>query len=163
MPKNFQSKLRTVLASLELGLAEEELDFLGNILFEDSPDFIDSGDDLFNTLLIFRTQEDAKVDDEICLPLQNQEFEFDDPLRPTIPDDTHPNCRCYWESVDSGANLGQDGAFASASMKRVTQEFADNFFFSCWFLLLFWVQLCLFVSFSLCIFCLFLNSWNYFF
>jgi hypothetical protein len=118
-------KINTALASLELGLAEEELDFLGNLLFEDSPDFILGGDELFNTTLIFRTQEDSKVDDLICLPLQNQEFDFDDPLRPVIPDDTHPNCRCYYEDANTGINLGQDGAFASASTKRVTQEFAD--------------------------------------
>ncbi len=123
--KNLNKKIRTVLASLDLGLAEEELDFLGNILFEDSPDFIDSGDEVFNTLLIFKTQEDAKVDDVICLPLQNQEFEFDDPLRPVIPDDTHPNCRCFWENAETGSNLGQDGAFASASLTKVTEEFAD--------------------------------------
>jgi len=125
LQKNSLRKIRTVLASLDLGLAEDELDFLGNILFEDSPDFIISGDEIFNTLLIFRTQEDSKVDDLICLPLQNQEFEFGDPFRPIIPDDTHPNCRCYYEDANTGANLGQDGAFATASVKRVTQEFAD--------------------------------------
>jgi len=126
LQKNSKTKIRTVLASLDLGLADDELDFLGNILFEDSPDFIDSGDDVFNTLLIYRTQEDSKVDDIICLPLQNQEFEFDDPLRPVIPDDTHPNCRCYWENANSGQNLGQDGAFATASISNVTSVFADT-------------------------------------
>jgi hypothetical protein len=123
--KSSLKKINTALASLELGLAEEELDFLGNLLFEDSPDFILGGDELFNTLLIFRTQEDSKVDDLICLPLQNQEFDYDDPLRPVIPDDTHPNCRCYYENADTGENLGQDGAFATGSLKRVTEEFAD--------------------------------------
>jgi len=100
--------IRQAFASLDLGLAEEETDFLGNILFEEE-------------ILIFRTQGDAKVDDIICLPLENQEFEFDDPLRPLIPDDTHPNCRCYWES-EFGENLGQDGIFASASLVEVADE-----------------------------------------
>jgi hypothetical protein len=130
LQKSSKHQIKQALASLDVGLAVEELDFLGNLLFEDSPDFIDSGDDLFSTMLIFRTQEDAKVDDKICLPLQNQEFEFDDPLRPVIPDDTHPNCRCYWENADTGENLGQDGAFATAttatSITKVTTVFADT-------------------------------------
>ena len=49
--------------------------------------------------VVFTTQRDNRVDDRICLQLAGIAFEIDDPLRPIIPDDTHPNCRCYY--VDS--------------------------------------------------------------
>lgn len=40
--------------------------------------------------VIFTTQRDNRVDDKICLQLAGIAFEIDDPLRPIIPDDTHP-------------------------------------------------------------------------
>ena len=47
----------------------------------------------------FKTQQDGKVDDKICLVLANQEWNIDDPDLIVPPDDTHPNCRCYLEEV----------------------------------------------------------------
>ena len=47
----------------------------------------------------FVTQNDAKVDPDICAPLHGMEWFVDDPSIITPPDDTHPNCRCTLESV----------------------------------------------------------------
>jgi hypothetical protein len=89
---------------LDLGLAEDFVDFLGNVISEDIEDEV---------TLIFRTQQDSKVDDKICDPLEGEEYKLDDPFRPSIPDDTHPNCRCFWEDKETGELIGQDGVFAN--------------------------------------------------
>jgi len=47
----------------------------------------------------FVTQNDAKVDPDICAPLHGMEWFVDDPSIITPPDDTHPNCRCTLEPV----------------------------------------------------------------
>ena len=52
--------------------------------------------------VVFTTQRDNRVDDKVCLELSGIAFEIDDPLRPVIPDDTHPNCRCYYVAEDTG-------------------------------------------------------------
>ena len=52
--------------------------------------------------VVFTTQRDNKVDDKICLQLSGIAFEIDDPIRPIIPDDTHPNCRCYYVDEATG-------------------------------------------------------------
>ena len=52
--------------------------------------------------VVFTTQRDNRVDDKVCLELSGIAFEIDDPLRPVIPDDTHPNCRCYYVAQDTG-------------------------------------------------------------
>ena len=52
--------------------------------------------------VIFTTQRDNRVDDKICLQLAGIAFAIDDPLRPIIPDDTHPNCRCYYVDAQTG-------------------------------------------------------------
>jgi hypothetical protein len=52
--------------------------------------------------IVFNTQRDNKVDDKICLQLAGIAFEIDDPLRPIIPDDTHPNCRCFYTDEITG-------------------------------------------------------------
>ena len=58
-------------------------------------------------IVIFRTQEDDKVDDRICLPLANLEWDIESPGRPSIPFDTHPNCRCFYQDKETGEFLGQ--------------------------------------------------------
>ena len=58
-------------------------------------------------VLIYRTQQDGRVDDIHCLPLEGEVFMSSDPVRPVIPKDLHPNCRCYWEDAETGENLGQ--------------------------------------------------------
>ena len=55
--------------------------------------------------VVFTTQRDNRVDDKICLKLAGIAFDVDDPLRPLIPDDTHPNCRCYYVDEVTGAIL----------------------------------------------------------
>lgn len=55
--------------------------------------------------VVFTTQRDNRVDDKICLQLSGIAFEIDDPLRPLIPDDTHPNCRCYYVDQATGEIL----------------------------------------------------------
>tara|TARA_R110002020_G_scaffold64430_5_gene170995 strand:+ start:9041 stop:9535 length:495 start_codon:yes stop_codon:yes gene_type:complete len=52
--------------------------------------------------VVFTTQRDNRVDDKICLELSGLSFEIDSPLRPIIPDDTHPNCRCYYVDEQTG-------------------------------------------------------------
>ena len=52
--------------------------------------------------VVFTTQRDNRVDDKVCLELSGIAFEIDDPLRPIIPQDTHPNCRCYYVAEDTG-------------------------------------------------------------
>ena len=52
--------------------------------------------------VVFTTQRDNRVDDAICLPLAGIAFELDDPNRPIIPIDTHPNCRCYYVDEVTG-------------------------------------------------------------
>ena len=52
--------------------------------------------------VVFNTQRDNKVDDKICVQLAGIAFAIDDPLRPIIPDDTHPNCRCYYTDEITG-------------------------------------------------------------
>ena len=52
--------------------------------------------------VVFNTQRDNRVDDKICLQLAGIAFEIDDPLRPIIPDDTHPNCRCFYTDEITG-------------------------------------------------------------
>ena len=52
--------------------------------------------------VVFTTQRDNRVDDLICLKLAGIAFQIDDPLRPIIPDDTHPNCRCYYVDAITG-------------------------------------------------------------
>jgi len=43
----------------------------------------------------FTTQHDAKVDQEICAPLDGQEWDANDPDIVVPPDDTHRFCRCH--------------------------------------------------------------------
>lgn len=57
--------------------------------------------------VIFMTQQDSKVDDKICLPLEGNVYEKNGSQRPRIPLDTHPNCRCFYTDGITGKNLGQ--------------------------------------------------------
>ena len=59
------------------------------------------------TPIVFMTQQDSKVDDKICLPLQGTVYDLESPQRPKIPSDTHPNCRCFYVNAITGQNLGQ--------------------------------------------------------
>ena len=52
--------------------------------------------------VVFTTQRDNRVDDRICLQLSGIAFDIDDPFRPVIPIDTHPNCRCYYVDESTG-------------------------------------------------------------
>ena len=56
-------------------------------------------------IVILRTMNDAKVDDKICLPLANLEWDIESPNRPSIP--LHLNCRCHWENKETGEHMGQ--------------------------------------------------------
>lgn len=57
--------------------------------------------------LIYMTQQDSKVDDKICLPLEGTVWDRDDPNRPKIPGSLHPHCRCFWLDGITQKNLGQ--------------------------------------------------------
>jgi len=49
----------------------------------------------------FTTENDSRVC-PICEDLDRDVYQIDDDLKPVIPDDTHPNCRCYY--VYEGTN-----------------------------------------------------------
>lgn len=49
------------------------------------------------TKVIFRTEDDERVCD-LCESYDGEEYEVDDPDRPTVP--LHLNCRCYYEHSD---------------------------------------------------------------
>jgi len=53
-------------------------------------------------IIEFNTQKDMKVDDSICRPLQGALFDLKDADFIKIPDDTHPNCRCFYKQLSSG-------------------------------------------------------------
>jgi hypothetical protein len=55
--------------------------------------------------VVFTTQNDNRVTDKICLGLSGVEFDIDDPLRPLIPQETHPRCRCYYTDKETGQVL----------------------------------------------------------
>ena len=74
----------------------------GFIEYIDYLDFDDDDIEDGNREVVFMTQRDNRVDDSICLPLAGVTFRIDDPMRPIIPDDTHPNCRCYYVDKITG-------------------------------------------------------------
>jgi uncharacterized protein (DUF697 family) len=90
---------------IDAGLTVAIAGVIANAFAEDEkiPQLIDEG----KRPLIFMTQQDSKVDDLICLPLEGTVWDIDDPQRPQIPATTHPNCRCFWIDPSNGANLGQ--------------------------------------------------------
>ena len=59
-------------------------------------------DDPDRPKVVYTTQRDNKVNDKVCIELAGIAFDIDDPLRPVIPDDTHPNCRCYYVDQRTG-------------------------------------------------------------
>lgn len=50
------------------------------------------GEEGFENKIMFLTKEDAKVDPEICAPLNRNVYAVDDPFIPELP--MHPHCRC---------------------------------------------------------------------
>lgn len=58
--------------------------------------------------IVYNTQGDSKVDARICKALEGAVFNSGNENRLLIPDDTHPNCRCFWTLQSTGENLGQD-------------------------------------------------------
>tara|TARA_R110002020_G_C15884121_1_gene739398 strand:- start:99 stop:563 length:465 start_codon:yes stop_codon:yes gene_type:complete len=70
--------------------------------FTEYIDYLDFDDIDKQQRVVFTTQRDNRVDDKICLELSGIAFDIDDPLRPVIPDDTHPNCRCYYVDEATG-------------------------------------------------------------
>lgn len=83
----------TIAATVAQAFAEDEK----------IPELIDEG----KRPIIFMTQQDSKVDDLICLPLEGTVWDINDAQRPQIPATTHPNCRCFWIDPVSGTHLGQ--------------------------------------------------------
>jgi uncharacterized protein (DUF697 family) len=90
---------------IDAGITVAIAGVIANAFAEDEliPELTDQG----KRPLIFMTQQDSKVDDLICLPLEGTVWDIDDLQRPRIPATTHPNCRCFWIDPTSGANLGQ--------------------------------------------------------
>lgn len=90
---------------IDAGLSVTIAGVIANAFAENEriPELIEQGE----RPLIFMTQQDSKVDDLICLPLEGTVWNIDDPQRPKIPTDTHPNCRCFYIDPATGANLGQ--------------------------------------------------------
>jgi len=61
--------------------------------------------DVPQTVLIFRTKEDARVDCTICKPFNRKRFKVFEANRPVLP--IHPNCRCQWQDPKTKRMLGQ--------------------------------------------------------
>lgn len=99
---DFASGMDAVFADDETDTFDDLLHFVSPEDREELIDFEEEG-----TSMIYRTQQDSKVDDLICLPQEGDVYDMFDSTRPIIPDDNHPNCRCYWEDADTGENLGQ--------------------------------------------------------
>ena len=71
--------------------------------------------------VIFMTQQDMRVDDRICMPLSGNEYAVDDPKRPLIPEQTHPNCRCFYIDAKTQEIV------TDISSPRVYEERDDGF------------------------------------
>lgn len=56
------------------------------------------------TQVTFRSQGDSKVC-PICDELDGTTYNTDDPDMPIIPEDTHPNCRCFYEDTQLGGEV----------------------------------------------------------
>lgn len=93
--------------SMDIAMADETDDVLLSFVFPDIPEEEEFNEEEENTTIIYRTQQDSKVDDKICLPQEGDAYDLFDGTRPIIPDDNHPNCRCFWEDAETGENLGQ--------------------------------------------------------
>jgi hypothetical protein len=59
------------------------------------------------------TAMDDRVCDSICLPLDGQQWEQDDPTIPTPPDDTHVNCRCRLQLTEIASDQELNASEAS--------------------------------------------------
>jgi len=90
---------------LQVGFIGFLVDSIISVFQEDEKlvDIIASG----RNPVIFMTQQDSKVDDIICLPLEGTVYEKNSAQRVRIPLDTHPNCRCFYLDGITGKNLGQ--------------------------------------------------------
>lgn len=75
-----------ITAGFAVGLATAIVTALGN---EDEVQRLEDAD---KRPVIFTTKRDSKVDDKICLPLEGSVYDINDPQRPRIPINTHPNC-----------------------------------------------------------------------
>ena len=71
----------------------------------------------------FNTQEDSKVDDKICRPLMGKKFDVTEEAFPFIPDDTHPNCRCFYKQVSSGRIIHEISSTFNAV--KLTDDFGE--------------------------------------
>ena len=89
---------------------------------------ITSNDILFleeekDRIIVFRTQKDAKVDDEICRPLDGKKFDIAFNTFPRIPEDTHPNCRCMFIQESTGKIVSDiSGDFQAKSNNHKTNS-----------------------------------------
>jgi len=63
-------------------------------------------EDRMDRIIIFNTQNDTKVDDEICNPLKGNRYDIAENLWPEIPEGTHPNCRCFYVQQSTGEIVG---------------------------------------------------------
>lgn len=70
--------------------------------------------------LIFMTQQDSKVDDEICLPKQGDVWAEDDPRRPRIPFSLHPNCLLPGTMVESDKIISALRVFYDGPIIEIT-------------------------------------------
>jgi len=62
--------------------------------------------------VIYRLEDNHEVEDE-CDFYSDEVYDIDDPDKPDLP--IHPNCKCYWELVDTGEDLGQSLATLGAA------------------------------------------------
>jgi len=70
---------------------------------------------------------------DVCDDYADNVYEIDSPDIPKLPDETHPNCKCYFEDEESGEYLGQDPISAingttiePESFRNIKKEFAKR-------------------------------------
>jgi len=72
---------------------------------------------------VFTTQDDEKVC-EICQEYADEVYEEGDPDMPSIPEDTHPNCRCEYEE-SYNESVGKKMYKFKKDAKKKKKEFND--------------------------------------
>lgn len=58
-------------------------------------------------LIRYETEDDERVC-PICEDLDADTYLIDDDQKPVIPDDTHPNCRCYYVFEETGEEVSEE-------------------------------------------------------
>lgn len=62
---------------------------------------------------------------DVCDDYSDEVYELGSVDIPTLPDDTHPNCKCYFEDEETGEYLGQDPESALSGDIQTPESFKE--------------------------------------